>query len=156
VDPLRRRGGPPDGRPPQSERLLIPQPLIKRRLPSGRGASEQPNVTSDGETRLTPAFWAVLVATGVAAGLFGDALMYLLFTIEHVVFGYHTGDLETGVAHASSLRRVVPLLVAGRSASPGAWSGPGHPPGPTRWSARPRCWARPCRRRWPAWPWSWN
>jgi chloride channel protein, CIC family len=111
--PLRRWGGPPDGRPPQSERLLIPQPLIKRRLPSGRGASEQPNVTSDGETRLTPAFWAVLVATGVAAGLFGDALMYLLFTIEHVVFGYHTGDLETGVAHASSLRRVVPLLVAG-------------------------------------------
>jgi chloride channel protein, CIC family len=97
----------------QSERLRIPQPLIKRRLPSGRGATEQPNVTSDGETRLTLAFWAALFATGIAAGLIGDALMYFLFTIEHVVFGYHTGSLESGVKHASSLRRVVPLLVAG-------------------------------------------
>jgi chloride channel protein, CIC family len=96
-----------------SERLRIPQPLIKRRLPSGRGATEQPNVTSDGETRLTLAFWAALVGTGIAAGLIGAALMYFLFTIEHLVFGYHAGDLESGVQHASSLRRVVPLLVAG-------------------------------------------
>jgi chloride channel protein, CIC family len=110
---LRRRvgGESADGRP--SERLRIPQPLIKRRLPSGRGATEQPNVTGDGDTALTPAFWLVLVAVGVAAGLFGVGLMLLLFTVEHLAFGYHTGDLETGVEHVSDLRRIVSLLVAG-------------------------------------------
>lgn len=56
---LRRRGGEKaaGGQPRPSERLRIPQPLIKRRLPSGRGATEQPNVTSDGDTALTPVFW---------------------------------------------------------------------------------------------------
>jgi hypothetical protein len=82
--PLRRRvdGEPADGRPRPSERLRIPQPLIKRRLPSGRGATEQPNVTSDGDPALTPAFWVVLVATGLAAGLIGAGLMYLLFSVS--------------------------------------------------------------------------
>jgi H+/Cl- antiporter ClcA len=102
-----------DSRPRQSERLRIPQPLIKRRLPSGRGATEQPNVTSDGETALTPAFWAVLVLTGIAAGLFGDLMMLILFNVEHLAFGYHAGNLESGVEHASALRRVVAPLVAG-------------------------------------------
>ena len=111
---LWRRGGEAaDSRPRPSERLRIPQPLIKRRLPSGRGATEQPNVTSDGDTALTPAFWVVLVATGVAAGLFGAALMYLLFTVQHLAFGYHTGDLESAARHASDLRRLASLLVAG-------------------------------------------
>lgn len=32
----------------ESERLRSPQPLVRKRLPSGRGAMEQPNVTSDG------------------------------------------------------------------------------------------------------------
>jgi len=32
----------------ESERLRVPQPLIKRRIASGRGAMEQPNATSDG------------------------------------------------------------------------------------------------------------
>jgi chloride channel protein, CIC family len=112
---LRRRvaEGTLDGRSRQSERLRIPQPLIKTRLPSGRGATEQPNVTSDGDTALTPAFWAVLVLTGVAAGLFGDLMMLILFNVEHLVFGYHTGTLESGVRHVDDLRRVVPLLIAG-------------------------------------------
>jgi CIC family chloride channel protein len=112
---LRRRGGgkTADSQPRPSERLRIPQPLIKRRLPSGRGATEQPNVTSDGDTALTPLFWLVLVATGVAAGLFGAGLMYLLFTAEHLAFGYHTGDLESGARHASDLRRIASLLTAG-------------------------------------------
>jgi chloride channel protein, CIC family len=112
---LRRRGGEGtagDGARP-SERLRIPQPLIKRRLPSGRGATEQPNVTSDGDTALTPVFWLVLVATGVAAGLFGAGLMYLLFNVEQLAFGYHIGDLESGARHASDLRRIASLLTAG-------------------------------------------
>src|SRR5450631_3270951 len=112
---LRRRvdGESADGRPRPSERLRIPQPLIKRRLPSGRGATEQPNVTSDGDTRLTPAFWVVLVATGLAAGLIGAGLMYLLFSVEHLAFGYSSGDLESGARHASDLRRLASLLVGG-------------------------------------------
>ena len=46
----------------------------------------------------------VLVAVGVAAGLFGAGLMFILFTVEHLAFGYHTGDLGIGGArHTSDL-----------------------------------------------------
>jgi CIC family chloride channel protein len=62
-----KRGG-------ESERQRVPQPLIKRRIASGRGAMEQPNVTSDGDAALTPMFWLAVVLTGVATGLFGDLL----------------------------------------------------------------------------------
>ena len=96
-----------------SERLRIPQPLIRTRLPSGRGATEQPNVTSDGDTVLSPLFWMVLVATGIAAGLFGDLLMWILFGLEHLAFGFDAGPLEDGVRHASDPRRLISLLLAG-------------------------------------------
>jgi len=56
----------------------------------------------------------VLVATGVAAGLFGAGLMYLLFSVEHLAFGYDTGDLESGARQASDLRRMASLVTAGR------------------------------------------
>jgi CIC family chloride channel protein len=99
--------------PRPSERLRIPQPLIRTRLPSGRGATEQPNVTSDGDTALSPLFWMILVATGVAAGLFGDLLMFVLFNVEHLAFGFNSGSLEDGARHASDLRRLISLLLAG-------------------------------------------
>ena len=38
----------------ESERLRVPPPLIKRRIPSGRGAMEQPNVTHDGDPAQPP------------------------------------------------------------------------------------------------------
>ncbi len=101
----------PDRRP--SERLRMPQPLIRTRLPSGRGATEQPNVTSDGDTALTPMFWMVLVATGIAAGLFGDLLMFVLFSVEHLAFGFNAGPLQDGVRHASDLRRLIILPLGG-------------------------------------------
>jgi len=102
-----------------SERLRIPQPLIKSRLPSGRGATEQPNVTGDGEATLSPAFWILIVLTGVGAGLLGDAMMVILFNVQHLAYGYgitsffHVGDFETAVERASALRRVVDLMIAG-------------------------------------------
>ncbi|MBV9792470.1 MAG: chloride channel protein [Actinobacteria bacterium] len=99
--------------PRPSERLRIPQPLIRTRLPSGRGATEQPNVTSDGDTALTPVFWMVLVGTGVAAGLFGDLLMFILYSVEHLAFGFNAGPLTEGVRHASDLRRLIVLPLAG-------------------------------------------
>ena len=101
------------GLPRPSERLRIPQPLIRTRLPSGRGATEQPNVTSDGDTALTPVFWMVLVATGIAAGLFGDLLMFVLFSVEHLAFGFNAGPLQDGVRHASDLRRLIILPLGG-------------------------------------------
>ena len=73
----------------ESERLRVPPPMIKRRIPSGRGAMEQPNVTDDGETRLTPQFWLAVALTGVATGLFGDLLMWLLAEVERAGFHYH-------------------------------------------------------------------
>jgi chloride channel protein, CIC family len=104
------RTGPP---PPPAGRVRVPPPLISRRLPSGRGATEQPNATGDGDAALTPVFWGMVVLTGVAAGLFGDLMMLILFTVQHLAFGYHTGPLETAVAHASDTRRLVVLLAAG-------------------------------------------
>jgi chloride channel protein, CIC family len=96
-----------------SDRQRIPPPLLKRRIASGRGATEQPNVTGDGDAALSPTFWLMIVLTGVATGLFGDLLMVLLFGVQHLAFHYHSGDLQTAVEHASDLRRVLSLSIAG-------------------------------------------
>src|ERR1700753_4043132 len=106
-----RRRGTTGPRP--SERLGIPHPLMRSPRPSGPGATEQPNVTSDGDTALTPMFWMVLVATGIAAGLFGDLLMFVLFSVEHLAFGFNAGPLQDGVRHASDLRRLIILPLGG-------------------------------------------
>jgi len=111
----RRAGSGPSHRaaPPATGRARIPPPLISRRLPSGRGAIEQPNATGDGEAELTPLFWVMVALTGVAAGLFGDVLMLIIFTVQHVAFGYHAGSFAAAVAHASDARRLIVLLTAG-------------------------------------------
>jgi chloride channel protein, CIC family len=96
-----------------SERVRIPQPLLKKRLPSGRGATEQPNVTSDQDPVLTPVFWAAVLLTGAASGLFGDLMMLILTHVEYLAFGYHSGSLEAAAERASAARRVSSLLVAG-------------------------------------------
>jgi chloride channel protein, CIC family len=103
-------------RPKRSQypgRVRVPPPLISHRLPSGRGATEQPNAVGDGDAALTPKFWLMVVATGVAAGLFGDLMMLILFSIQHLAFGYHTGSLEAAAERASDVRRLVVLLSAG-------------------------------------------
>jgi H+/Cl- antiporter ClcA len=94
-------------------RARVPPPLIPNRLPSGRGATEQPNATGDGAAQLTPKFWLMVALTGVAAGLFGDLMMLVLFKAEHLSFGYQNGSLETAVKQASDLRRLTSLIVAG-------------------------------------------
>ena len=107
------KGGAGDRAGPDRQRLRVPQPLIKRRLPSGRGATEQPNATHDGDAALTPLFWGAVIVTGVATGLLGDAMMAILFFFEHAAFGHHPGSVESAVMHASGLRRVVVLMMAG-------------------------------------------
>ncbi len=109
-----------------NERVRVPPPVIRTRLPSGRGATEQPNVTGDGDAVLSPVFWLLVVATGVGAGLAGDAMMVILFNVQHLAYGYgigsffHVGDFETAVAHAPASRRVIDLMVAGAFGG-GAW-----------------------------------
>ena len=97
----------------ESERLRVPPPMIKRRIPSGRGAMEQPNVTHDGEARLTPQFWLAVAVVGVATGLFGDLMMWLLAEFERAGFHYHSGNFQNAVASVSSSRRIVVLLIGG-------------------------------------------
>ena len=106
------RAGTPGTRAPIG-RARIPPPLISRRLPSGRGATEQPNAAGDGDAALTPVFWAMVVLTGAAAGLFGDLMMALLFGVQHLAFGYHAGSLESAAEHAPAARRLAVLLAAG-------------------------------------------
>ena len=97
----------------ESERLRNPQPLVRRRLPSGRGAIEQPNIATDWEAAHNPRFWAIVALTGVATGLLGDLMMALLFNVQYLAFGYHSGSLQAGIEHATPLRRVSSLLIAG-------------------------------------------
>ncbi len=75
----------------------------------------QPNVTGDREARLTPRFWLMVALTGVAAGLLGDALMWILFSVQHLAFDTHGrgGGFEASVERASGWHRSAPLLVAG-------------------------------------------
>ena len=74
---------------------------------------EQPNVTHDGDARLTPKFWLAVVLTGVATGLFGDLLMWILTLVEHTAYNYHSGSYQGAVAAVSGVRRVGSLFVAG-------------------------------------------
>jgi chloride channel protein, CIC family len=99
---------------PRTERVRVPAPLIPRRLPSGRGATEQPNATGDGSAALTPSFWAMLALTGVAAGLFGDLMMLILKFVEYLSFGVSSnGSFELAVERSSDARRLLVLLAAG-------------------------------------------
>ncbi|HEX8006248.1 MAG TPA: chloride channel protein [Trebonia sp.] len=97
----------------QRDRVRVPSPLIPWRLPSGRGATEQPNATGDGDAPLTVRFWVLVVLTGIATGLFGDLMMLLLFTVQNLAFGSYGGTLESAARHDGDLRRLAPLLVAG-------------------------------------------
>jgi H+/Cl- antiporter ClcA len=87
--------------------------VLKWRLASGRGATEQPNATGDGDAPLDGPFWVGIVLTGLAAGLFGDLMMFLLFNVQHLAFDYSSGSFEQAVERASDSRRLVSLLVAG-------------------------------------------
>jgi H+/Cl- antiporter ClcA len=86
------------------ERRRIPPPLIGHRIASGRGAMEQPNVTGDEDTPLTPLFWLAVVLTGIGAGLFGGLLMLLLDGVQRLAYGDTT---------PSPLHRTLALAVAG-------------------------------------------
>lgn len=93
--------------------MRSPAPLIGHRLPSGRGATEQPNAAVFEDAPLTLELWLLLVAVGVATGLFGAALMWLLHAVQHVAFGYSRGPFGPAVERAASGRRILALAVSG-------------------------------------------
>ncbi len=101
--------------------MRVPPPLIPRRMGSGRGATEQPNVTGDGPAALTGPFWVALIATGILAGLFGIALMFVLRMAQHLGFGYDLTTLsylspisfQQAVEQTPPWRRIASLAVAG-------------------------------------------
>jgi CIC family chloride channel protein len=109
-------------RTPPGLRERVPAPLIKRRLPSNAPAMMQPNVTGDGDTPLTARFWAMVVITGIATGLLGDLMMFILFSVAHLAFGSDTDGqgFTAAVTRAGAWQRMVPLLVAGVIGGP-AW-----------------------------------
>jgi CIC family chloride channel protein len=96
----------------QRARLRQPRPVLPYRVGSGRGATEQPNATSD-PAELSPRFWALLVATGVAAGLAGIAMLLVLHAAQHAAFGYHHGGLESAVRRTAGSRRIIALALGG-------------------------------------------
>ena len=99
--------------PSPMDRVRTPRPVIKKRLPSARGATEQPNAVGDGDAPLTVRFWLLVVATGVAAGLLGVVMMLLLRGVETLAFGDQSAGFLVSVEHASAVRRIVVLVIGG-------------------------------------------
>ena len=107
------RGRPNEQDPTALARVRVPAPLIPYRLPSGRGATEQPNATSDGDAPLTPRLWVAVVCTAVITGVCATALMWVLFSVQHLTYRYGSGELVTAVERASDAHRVLALVIAG-------------------------------------------
>lgn len=62
---------------------------------------------------LTARFWSAVVLAGVATGLLGAFMMFVLFSVEHLTYGHSTTSFEYAVEHSGDTRRVVALVVAG-------------------------------------------
>ena len=91
-----------------------PQPLLKQRMPSGRGAMEQPNITSHGAGVLTPRFWVMVVLTGIAAGLLGALMMADL--VQRAVRGVRLPRRQPAARRGAGIRGAAgcaSLLIAG-------------------------------------------
>lgn len=105
-------------------------------------AEQQANVGTLGE--LSPRFWLLTVATGVAAGIGAIAMIAVLRAVQHDAFSYHSGFYSTAVAHHSDLRRVVVLMIGGLVTGVGLWvmrrflGGTGGSPTEVVWSGRGR------------------
>ncbi len=84
-------------------------------------ASAQPNVPGRGiVASYGVRFWALVTLVGVGAGLGAAAFVELLHAVQHVAWGYDTGQFLEGVEHTAAARRVVVLVVGGAIAGGGA------------------------------------
>lgn len=77
--------------------------------------SAQPNVLAAAPDidLMTVKMWAMVLLTGVGAGLTSGLLMRLLRLVQHLSFSYSTGDFLTGVRNTSSERRILVLALGG-------------------------------------------
>ena len=64
-------------------------------------------------TGFSPRFWALVVLTGIGAGLGAGALMKLLQVVEHLCYSYQSGMFLDGVEHAPVSRRAIVMAIAG-------------------------------------------
>lgn len=82
----------------------------------------QPNVPGESSALgFSVRFWAVLVPTGVGAGLGAIGLMALLRAVQHLAYDYRSGSFLDGVLGAAPERRVVALGAAGVVAGLAWW-----------------------------------
>jgi CIC family chloride channel protein len=81
-------------------------------MASGRGATEQPNAAGD-VVPLTARFWMAVIAAGVATGLLGAFMMYVLFSVQDLTYGHAGTSFQYAVVHTAESRRFVALVVAG-------------------------------------------
>ena len=60
----------------------------------------------------TGRFWAVLLVTGIIAGIGASLLVALLHLVEHIAYGYRSGPFLDGVAAAPGWRHIAALSAA--------------------------------------------
>lgn len=70
----------------------------------------QPNVS---ELELSPRLWFIIILIGAGAGVAGGLLMKLLRVVQHLSYGYTTGEFLDGVQRASGTHRVLIMFAAG-------------------------------------------
>jgi len=71
---------------------------------------------------LPPRFWAMLVLTGIGAGLGAMAMMAVLRLVQHLVFSYHSGEYSAAAARHSDWRLFAVLAVGGFVTGTGLWA----------------------------------
>ena len=90
--------------------------MCRERIRAGMEAVEgkqvsQPNLVGGAE--MSARMWAMVVLTGVLAGVTSGLLMKLLRLVQHVSYAYSSGDFLDGVKRSPGGRRVLIMVLAG-------------------------------------------
>jgi CIC family chloride channel protein len=77
--------------------------------------SPQPNLlaASPDAALMSAKMWAMVLITGVGAGLTSGLLMRLLRLVQHLSFSYSTGDFLAGVRNTSGEHRILVVTLGG-------------------------------------------
>jgi H+/Cl- antiporter ClcA len=77
--------------------------------------SAQPNVlaAAPDAALMTARMWAMVLATGIGAGLTSGLLMRLLRLVQHLSFSYSTGNFLSGVRNTSGEHRILVVSLGG-------------------------------------------
>jgi H+/Cl- antiporter ClcA len=98
----------------QKGEVLIRESVQQERV-EALSSSAQPNVlaaTPDAGL-MTGKMWALVVLTGVGAGVTSGLLMRLLRLVQHVSFHYSAGDFLEGVRNTSGEHRILVVSLGG-------------------------------------------